>query len=93
MPPDRIAFNSLDGVTRGVQAGVKAWGELYHAGHYTDADKAKVELAYRKFQAANRLAIAIAEAATDEEQKGSALAIANAAADELFALLRELGVK
>jgi hypothetical protein len=92
MPPDRIAYNTLDGVTRGVQAGVKAWGDLYAQGHYTAADRAKVEAAYKKFQAANRLAIAIAEAADSEDQKRSALAIANAAADELFALLRALGV-
>ena len=92
-PPDRIAYNSLSSVTIGVQAGIKVWGELYAQGHYTDADRDKVKAAYEKFQAANRLAIAIAEAATDKDQKHSALAIANAAADELFTLLRVLGVR
>jgi len=90
MPPDRIAYNSIEGAVIGVQSAVKVWGSL---GPHDAAEVAKVKAAYEKFQAGTRLAIAIAEAATDKQQKATALTIVNAAADELFALLRELGVK
>ena len=90
MPPDRIAYNSIEGAVIGVQSAVKVWGSL---GPHSDAEVAKVKAAYEKFQAGTRLAIAIAEAATNKEQKATALSIVNAAAGDLFALLRELGVK
>jgi hypothetical protein len=91
LPPDRIAYNSIEGAVVGTQAAVKAFNELYQAGKYTDADRLKVRAAYEKFQKAAALAAAVAQAATTPEQSHSALAIINAAGDELLALIRSLG--
>ena len=92
MPPDRIAYNSIDGAKAGVVAAIKAWNELYQQGRYTDADRAKVEAAYNKFGASVAVAVHIAKTATTEEQKTNALAYINAAASDFMRLLREFDV-
>lgn len=92
VPPDRIAYNSIEGATLGVQAAVKAFGDLYAQGKYTDTDRAKVEAAYKKYQAAALVAVDIARTATDQQQKTNALAYINAAATDLMRMLRELEV-
>ena len=92
MPPDRIAYNSIEGATVGVQSAVKAWGDLYAQGKYTDTDRAKVESAYKKFQASALVAVDIAKTATDPNAKTNALAYVNAAAGDILRLLRELEV-
>jgi hypothetical protein len=92
MPPDRIAYNSIDGAKAGVVSAVKAWGDLYQQGKYTDADREKVKKAYEKFEAALAVAVDIARTATNEEQKKNALAYVNAAASDIMRLLREFEV-
>lgn len=89
MPPDRIAYNSVEGAKDGVAAAVKAWGDLYTQGRYTEADREKVKAAYEKFEAAVAISVDIAKVATNDEQKRNAMAYVNAAASDLMRLLRE----
>ena len=92
MPPDRIAYNTIDGAKAGVEAAVKAWGDLYQQGKYTNADREKVKVAYQRFEAAVAVTVDIAKTATNEEQKRNAMAYVNAAASDLMALLRAFDV-
>ena len=92
MPPDRVAYNTIDGAKEGVTAAVKAWGSLYQQGRYTDADRERVKAAYAKFEAAVAVAVDIAKTATNDQQKTNALAYVNAAAADLMRLLREFEV-
>lgn len=92
MPPDRIAYNSIDGAKAGVNAALRAWNDLYQQGRYTDADRDKVKAAYEKFEASVAVSVDIAKVATDEDQKRNAMAYVNAAASDLMALLRAFDV-
>lgn len=92
MPPDRIAYNSIDGAKAGVTAAVKAWGDLYQQGRYTDADREKVKQAYQRFEASVAVAVDLSKTATNDEQKRNAMAYVNAAASDLMALLRAFNV-
>jgi len=92
MPPDRIAYNTIDGAKASVEAAVKAWGDLYQQGRYTDADREKVKAAYQKFEAAVAVAVDLARVASDDAQKRNALAYLNAAAADIMQLLREFDV-
>lgn len=92
MPPERIAYNSIDGAKAGVAAAVSAWGDLYAQGRYTNADREKVQAGYKKFEASVAVATDLARVATNEEQKRNAMAYINAAASDLMALLRAFDV-
>lgn len=92
MPPDRFTYNSIEGAKAGVTAAVKAWGDLYTAGRYTDADREKVKKAYLKFEAAVAVAVDLSATATNPEQKKNAMAYINNAAADIMALLRAFDV-
>ena len=89
-PPDRIAYNSIDGCVTGVQAAVSAFKAGKAAGTIADPDgskEAKVKDVYAKFQVAVGAAIDIAAAATTPDQKNQALAIAQAAATSALSIV------
>ena len=88
VPPSRVAFNSIQDATVGVQTAVQSFNALYQQGKFTDADREKVKAAYEKFQRVALLANSISSAATDPNAPVTALTVINAAADDFFNAVR-----
>lgn len=91
MPPDRIAYNSIDAAVTGVQQGMKAFNEVYQKGGATDADRDKVLAAYAKFQVVAKAAVDLTRN-LPPGQDANVTALVTVAAQDLFDILRQFGV-
>lgn len=83
-PPDRIAYTSIDSAVTAVQLGMRGFNDLYQAGKFTKEDRAKVLDAYVKFQSVATAAATLAEKATNETEKATALDLISTAAAEVL---------
>lgn len=86
-PPDRIAYNSIDGATTAVQTAVGVFKQMKAAGQIQDVDgskEAQVRDAYAKFQKTALLAVDLSQ---DITQGQNALKIVSDAAVSALAVI------
>jgi len=87
-PPDRIAYNTVTAAVDAVQTAMKGFNDLYQAGKFNDADRAKVIAAYEKFRLVAKGVEGLAETATKDGI--SVLSIVSAAALEAISVINAL---